>query len=273
MKRIASHLFAALLALTTMACSNGVQEFQVYSTAFDLQNETAQKVLDKVASAERAHWEHLHDGKNPLKEFNPDDAAYYINVGDPPLAGSMRKTLKALTTYNRALTGLANGESADALTAKISTIVTDLSGAQEDLAHVANLGVAVTIPTPVKGYLGTAKTIFGTALRGAARQSFRENLIRAYPTLKQILLTFRDGTPELYYLVISVPKRVPREQMLKDRDLFASWVLLIDSTIKTMEIAVKAAMQNGPRADIDALAESSIELRILAEKIRVEQNR
>ncbi|PVB59516.1 hypothetical protein DCO57_21935 [Labrenzia sp. 011] len=259
--------------LLLAACSNAVREFQIYSTAFDLQNETAQKVLDKIANAERAHWTVLNNGNDPARAFKPNDAAYYVIVGDPPLTASMRKTLAAAKAYNQALAGLANGESVDALMSRTTSIVNDLSAAQSDLSSAAGFAEIVTIPAVVPGYLGTAKQIFGTALKGAARESFRANLLRAFPTIKQILVTYRDGTPELYYFVISSPKAVSRQQMLKDRELFASWVLLIDQTIGAMEVAVKAARNQGSRANIDALADHAIELRILAEKVKTEQNR
>ncbi len=273
MYRFSIHYLILALFLSLTACSNAVQEFQLYSTAFDLQNETAQKVLDKVANAERAHWTVLNNGNDPLRKFKPNDAAYYVVVGDPPLTASMRKTLAAAKAYNQALTGLANGESVDALMSKTTQIVSDLSAAQSDLQSAAGFADIVTIPSVVPGYLGTAKQIFSAALKGAARESFRANLLKAFPTIKKILVTYRDGTPELYYFVISSPKAVSNQQMLKDRELFASWVLLLDQTIEAMEVAVKAAMNQASRADIDALANHAIELRILAEKVKTEQNR
>ena len=263
------------LLMTVSACtSRGVEEFQLYSTAFDLQNETAQRVLDKVASAERGSWSRLYDKNKRNPRFNPDSSAYYVNVGDPPFTGSMRQSMAALKLYNDALVGLANGETADALVAKITSVVTNLTGAITGFESnsVKSDAQLLAIASPVAGYLTTAKSILGVALKGAARQSFRDNLIKAYPYMQRMLLEFRKGSQHLYFVVISQPGVTP-EQKLKDRELFASWVLLIDSTLQAMEAAVTAAMLRSPATDLDALAEYSIELRVLAEKIRAERNR
>ncbi|MEP2981598.1 MAG: hypothetical protein ABJO86_19065 [Lentilitoribacter sp.] len=263
--------FVSVFCLFLAGCNTGIKEFELYSTAFALQNETAQQILDKVAHAERWHWSQLDGGGSG---FSPDQAAYYVNAGDPPYTDSMRLTLKALEAYNAALIGLTNGQAVEAIRGKVSTIVTNIDTATSILAagRFAPSQEIVSAVLPTASDLATANTIFKTIANSAAKDSFRKQLARAYPSMKKVLLTFRNGSDDLYFAVVSV-RGVTKEQRLKDRELFASWVLLIDDTLETMETAVIAVQSNMLPADIDALAEQSVELRILAEKLKAARNR
>ncbi|WP_321338765.1 hypothetical protein [uncultured Cohaesibacter sp.] len=275
MKPLYKSILVAFSLLALVSCANGTREFELYADAFDLQNVTAQQVLDKVASAERAHWARLNDKATGTPRFSADNAAYYVNVGDPPLTASMRKSLRAVKKYNDALIGLANGDSAAKLTTQLSSIVINLGEAQSSLLAPSVQGSQqlLNVAKSFSPEVGAAHGVLKLALTAATRDAFRTNLVRAYPEMKKILLAFRDGTDDLYFAVISVPGGVSRDEKLKDRELFASWVLLIDSTTHAMEVAVSAAMQRSPQTDLDALAEYSIEMRVLAEKIRAERNR
>jgi len=263
--------FVPLFCLFLAACNAGIKEFELYSAAFNLQNETAQQVLDKVAFAERWHWRQLNSGSTG---FSPDQAAYYVDAGDPPYTDSMRRTLKAMESYNAALIGLTNGQAVETIRSKVVTIVTNIDTATTILSDgkfVTSQEIASSV-LPSAGHLAAANTIFKAVANGAAKESFRKQLVRAYPSMKEVLLTFREGSDDLYFAVISV-EGVSKAQRLKERELFASWVLLIDDTIKTMESAVIAIQSNMQTSDIDALAEKSVELRILAEKLKAARNR
>ena len=275
MKRHCRVLSVAFLSLAVASCANGIREFEFYADAFDLQNATAQQVLDRVASAERAHWAQLNDKATANPRFSASNAAYYVNVGDPPLTDSMRKSLEAVKKYNDALIGLANGDSAAKLTNKLNSIVINLGEAHSSLLAPSVQGSQelLKVAKSFSPELGAAHRVLKFALKAAARDAFRKNLVRAYPEMKKILLAFRRGSDDLYFAVISVPGEVSRAEKLKTRELFASWVLLIDSTTRAMEVAVSAAMQRSPQTDLNALAEYSIEMRVLAEKIRAERNR
>lgn len=268
---------AALLfvGISISSCANGAREFEVYSSAFELQAATAEQVLDKLAMAERAHWTQLHDTGTGTPRFSADAAAYYVNVGDPPLTDSMRQSLEAVKKYNAALVGLANGESAEALTAKFSSIIVNLDQARSALLSdsITSSQELLTVASSFSSEVGAARSVLKLGLTGAARESFRKSLLKAYPAMKGVLLGFRNGSSDLYYAVVSVPQGVSREEKLKDRELFASWVLLIDHTVQAMDIAVVAAMRRSPSGDLATLAEYSMEMRVLAERIRAERNR
>lgn len=262
-----------LVGLSMAACSSGVREFQAYSTAFDQQDATAQQVLDEVALAERAHWAQLHGQGTSLQAFVPDEAAYYVDGGDPPLTASMRRSLKAIKTYNASLLGLANGETADALTAKLSTMALDIVTAQSALSSASKKSGAIqAVAQSFSKELSVASVFVDFALKAAARESFRSNLLDGYPAMRGILVAFRAGTDKLYYALISVPGTSP-EARRKSRTKLASWVLLIDRTIETMDAAVAAVKDPHAAVSIDVLAEQTVELRVLAERLKAERNR
>ena len=64
-----------------------------------------------------------------------------------------------------------------------------------------------------------------------------------------------------------------RKSYKKDLQLLAGWVILIDRTIISLDIAVKAAMSDASPANLAALSEAAVELRILAAQIRSQQNK
>ena len=71
------------------------------------------------------------------------------------------------------------------------------------------------------------------------------------------------------------PGGIPREDLPKlerDRELMSGWVVLIDRSLVAMDTAAEAALRNASKTDIAALAETSLELRILAEKIKDAQS-
>ena len=90
-------------------CATGAAEFQLYIQGFDDQYEQGQIVLDRVARAERIVVRRRL-ARTSASGFNPDDAAYYLDTGDPPITASIRASLKSLKDYNHALGALANGE-------------------------------------------------------------------------------------------------------------------------------------------------------------------
>jgi hypothetical protein len=58
----------------------------------------------------------------------------------------------------------------------------------------------------------------------------------------------------------------------RERQLLASWVVLLDKTLLAMEAAVLTAMSDAPADDLTFLAEASLELKILAEQVKKLRN-
>ena len=113
--------------LPLSACATGVAEFQLYGAAFDTQYVEGAKVFDRLAAAERTVAKRMLKPKAGIADFDPNQAANYLQVGDPPLTGAMRASLGAALHYNQALSGLATGEATVALTNRLSTAATSLS--------------------------------------------------------------------------------------------------------------------------------------------------
>lgn len=274
---IAVIAFSALMS----ACSSGVAEYQLYTTAFDTQFTQGEQFLDRLAAAERVV---VVRNMEPGGDFNPNYAAYYVDVGDPPATGAIRQALIGLKAYNDALTGLASGESSDAMVGHVGTIITNLTGAAGNLGAAGILpglegGAALSggLSDSISSVLPVFKTIAGLA----ARESFRRRLIETYPRMESILRALHDGT-RVMFEVIRRSYRTPgglslgsggmttanAELLEKDRQMLAGWVILLDKTLDAMKAATQAAMQGASASDLAALSEASVQLKVLAEQVK-----
>ncbi len=263
------------------ACSGGIAEFQLYDQAFDAQYEQGNRVLDRVAAAERIVVTKRRGLNNVSTPFKPDNAAYYLNAGDPPLTGAIRASLTSVQSYNKALSGLANGEAANALTARVGTLTSNLLTTASAL-QVAGAGTGV-YTAAAQAQITALLPIFQHAVTVANRSEFRRQLLEGYPHVKELLIAMRGGTEEMLELIRrSYVRRgslggsggIPAselEDFIADRKLMAGWVIMIDKTIVAMDAAAATAISSASTADIAALTEASIELRILAEKVNAAQ--
>jgi hypothetical protein len=282
-------LFLLTLVVAALAgCSaRGASEFQLYAQAFDSQAVQGEAVLDRLAKAERIIVGRRATRSTAIPDFKPNDAAYYVQAGDPPLTASIRSSLKSLKSYNDALSALASGETATALSNRVGTIVTNLIAAAGTFSATGAVGAAVA---GASGFAASASSAVSKALpilsqiaTYASREAFRRELIAAYPHLRDLLLELRSGTPVMFE-IFKRSYRTARENPLdhpglgmspadltalnKDRELLAGWVLLLDKSLEAMDTAVAAAMARISPTDLAALTEASIELKILAEKMR-----
>jgi hypothetical protein len=277
-------LTISLVALS--GCSSGIPEFQQYVRASDAQAVQGAQALDRVAEAERIVVKRRL-GLAGASNFNPDLASYYIDVGDPPITAGIRSALTAIKNYNAALGALANGEAADALSNRVGAIVSNLI-ASASAFNIAFGGPATSVAvtaflTKGSNILGQALPIFREIATLAGREAFRRELVLGYPHMRNLLVALRDGTPAMFEIIkrsyvkpgsLSSATGISPEDLVKldrDRKILAGWVVLIDGSLASMELAVKAAMENISIADLATLEEASVELRILAEKIRDRQ--
>lgn len=279
--------FSVLIAgvlLSGCGSTRGVAEFQLYNESFNSQFEQGDTVLDLLAEAERKLGRSQIERRGGLRgQFIPKEAAYFVDNVDPPITASIRTSLKSLKAYNEALGGLANGEAAAALSNRINTLAGNLIGA------VAASSTALGGPVAVQGsgkLLGDAATALNLATpiitavaTRAARESFRTQLVATYPHMRKLLVTLREGTPVMYYVLFE-GRRTPgyikngglrtedKSALEKDRQTLAGWVLLLDKTLTAMDASIDAAMSQSAETNANGLLEMSIEMKVLAEQIK-----
>jgi hypothetical protein len=198
--------------------------------------------------------------------------------------------LKSVKSYNEAMTALANGEAAEALTNRVGTITTNVVGAiaasKAAFSGPAGVAEAAALTTGVAGTLEVVLPIFQQVATYASREAFRQQLIQAYPLMRDVLMRLRNGTPQIFSVMYrsrvqfgklgvgrgGVPASAAAA-LEKDRALVSGWVVLLDNTLIAMETAAVTVMSDAPAIDLASLAETSIELRVLAEKVKAARNK
>lgn len=287
-RRLWVALAGLVIGLSVAGCGNrGAAEFQLYSQSFNLQYEQGDAVLNALGSAERTLVRFSIKSENNPSKFEPNRAAYFVENIDPPITASIRASLKSVKIYNEALAALANGEAAEALTNRVGTLTTNVVGgiaaSQAAFSGPAGVAAAASMVAGVGSTLKVVLPIFQQAAIYASRESFRQQLILAYPHMQDLLIKLRNGTPQMFAVMYQSrvqPGRlgVGRDGVSdaaaveKDRALLAGWVVLLDNTLMAMETAVAAAMSDAT-VDLASLTEASIELRVLAEKVKSARNK
>lgn len=288
-RRFVIALAGLAIGLGVAGCGNrGAAEFQLYSQSFNLQYEQGDAVLNALANAERAVVLRGIKAENKPDRFEPNKAAYFVAGVDPPITASIRASLKSVKIYNEALSALANGEAAEALTNRVGTLTTNVVGgiaaSQAAFSGPAGVAAAATMVAGVGSTLKVVLPIFQQAATYASRESFRQQLILAYPHMQDLLIKLRNGTPQMFAVLYRSHVQIGRlgvgrdgvsdaAAVEKDRALLAGWVVLLDNTLIAMETAAAAAMSDAPAIDLANLSEASIELRVLAEKVKSARNR
>ncbi|MBY5704140.1 hypothetical protein HFO38_15635 [Rhizobium leguminosarum] len=276
-------LFALLLCSCTAA---GFQEFQLYSQAYNAQYVQGEAVLTALGRAERVLFTRRLARTADAQYFQPNDAAFYVDGVDPPTTASIRTSLTVIKDYNDAMVALGNGESAKALTNRISTLTSNALGA------VSATASAMNAPQIVLGTQSLAASLnfllkdlpfVNAALTAASREAFRKQLIASFPVVEAMLIRVRnEGTP-IMYLVLRQARRTrgselptgltPEAQsgVEQDRKMLAGWVLLLDKTLVSLR-AAKAAAENGSPINLTNLSNAAIELRMMAEQVKNSQS-
>jgi hypothetical protein len=276
-------LLTLCIATVLGGCARGVAQYQLYVQAFNAQYEQGDAILNAVARAERIVVLRSLRRGSTIRRFDPDKAAYFVESVDPPLTGAIRASLKSLKAYNEALGALANGEAAEALTNRIGTLASNLIGAG---AAFGAIGVVPGVAGPEVGALAQQATqalniatpIIKQVATFATREAFRRQLIATYPAMHDLLLALRNGTPAMFFVLER--SRAERAEtptgltaaglasLEQDRVQLAGWVVLMDKALVAMQTAVEAALSDAPDAELADLTEVSVELRVLAEKIK-----
>jgi hypothetical protein len=281
-KRYLSGLALLLFGCLAAGCTQAVPQYNLYAQAFNAQYEQGEAVLDILSGAERTVVVRRLDRQNT--PFRPDNAAYYLDNVDPPITASFRASVRTLKVYNEALAGLANGEAANALTARMATLassVTDgVAAGSVALGGPAAAAGAQAAVAGVAGALEVAKPIFNLAATAASREAFRQQLIAGYPAMRGLIIELRKATPEMYEMMErSLVRRGSDESptglsldadrvLAKNRQLLAAWVLLMDKSLVALAQAVAAADSNNSAMRVAGLTDASIELKVFAEQMR-----
>lgn len=258
----------AVVCWAVAACSSlqGVEEFEVYRPAFEKTYAASTAILDQLAVQERTIFLRRHrvdaaGTRNP--EFDPDLARYYTDAVDPPGTAAFRHSLDAVKAYNDLLYGLASGQTAATLAAKITTLNDKLADASNETGAVLKLAGLAKL-TELGALLRAASTQaqpivqFGLTLR--SRDEFRRYAVEYHALIRAILLELRQGTTAIFPVLTASTMRRARtavtsadgkltpqeiEKLEAYRKLLADWVILIDTTIKALD-QVKAAVEADP---------------------------
>jgi len=289
--RFSNALAGLAIGLSLTACGNrGAAEFQLYSQSYNLQYEQGDAVLNALANAERTVVRRRLDAEKDREKFEANRAAYFVDGVDPPITASIRASLKSIKIYNETLTALANGEAAEALTNRVGTITTNMVGgiaaSQAAFSGPTGTAAAVAMSEGIGRTLRVILPIFQQAATYASRESFRQQLALAYPHMQELLITLRNGTPQIFSVMYRSHVQAGRlgigpggvsaagaSAVEKDRVLLAGWVVLLDNSLIAMDTAAAAAKADAPAIDLANLSEASIELRVLAEKVKIARNK
>lgn len=270
-------LILVLGLLLVASCSAGIAEFRYFDEAYSIQATEADKVLDRLATAERTVKRRQFAQAAGIRDFDPNEAGYYLDIGDPPLTHAIRDSIRAVGLYNQALSGLANGEAAAALALRIGEAATSLASAGQSIGALSGSGVVIA---PAAGAaIRKLLPVFQQAAAAANRAEFRRQLIAAYPDVRALVAAVRAGTPEMFDVmrrsyvqrgVLGGTDGIPDDALAKlqrDREMLAGWVILLDRTLVAMD-AARAAAESGSSPDVATLVSASSGVRTMSEAIR-----
>ncbi|CUX34438.1 MULTISPECIES: hypothetical protein [Agrobacterium] len=273
--------FIIILLFLPGCTAAGLREFELYRQAYEAQYVEADLLLADLAKAERNSWQRSHAAD---RDFNPDHAAYYIEGAEPPLTASLRRSLIALKDYNAALVALATGENAETLVTRFTGFAANVDSAYESITAIKKRSApeeVLAVADKIWPGVRAAEAVGNSLLAAAGREEFRVRLSTNNKKMQEFLSALRSATPAMYKLLAAGQRRYSRdgggnqeddELQKKNRRLLAGWVLLIDQSSVALARAAQAA-ETPNTISISNLNGAAIELRILAERIRLERAR
>ena len=199
-----AHVCLSLISLVSVAgCVSGTEAFQQYELAFSAQDAQGMRVLDRLAEAERTVEQRGRSRSQAITEFHPDQARYYIDVGDPPLTAYVRDSVAVVKHYNVTLDGLATGASAQELAAEVGLAATSVAGAAEAVAAISGAGlVAPGFATASQATIAPLLPVFEQLMTIRNRTVFRQQFLDHYGDVRALLLEDpNDGTTEIFNMI------------------------------------------------------------------------
>ncbi len=252
-------LVVATLVALLVGCvsSRGIQQFALYQAAFEQTNSTANAVLDQLAVQERQLFR--FGVRHVYQEFNPDEAAYYSDAGDPPNTGAFRNSLATVDTYNDLLYALVSGQSAASMVAQLGELQVNVSKALGDVGSFAGQGPqAAALGAALGQAFNLLKPAIERGLRQRSRQAFRVYLLQNYPIVREILVEIRGGTAVIFPVLTAAVLQRSRADITSGaltaaeiqkvesyRKILSDWVILIDATIIALD-QVNASLSAAP---------------------------
>ncbi|HEB95617.1 MAG TPA: hypothetical protein ENI96_04205 [Sedimenticola thiotaurini] len=269
-------LFLFLLLVAGCATQRGITEFTAYRDSYQMTANAGNAILDQLAVAERETRELVTGPMDTTVKvrFDPAEAGYYSSVSDPPATAALRRALQALELYNDALYGLASGQDAEVLAARLSRL--GAIGA----SAAASIAGGPTIATGIDTAIQDLQPLVTFALGFKTRAEFRNRLLRDADTMRAILRSTRDGTREIYNLLLAktvseanassdgVLSQEQREQAERVRALLANWVVLLEGSGAMLEMAVAAMQDTSGRGSSAGLVEIGSRLEAAARETR-----
>lgn len=278
---------AAIVLAMLVGCvsGRGIQEFALYQSAFEKTNATSNAILDQLAVQERELFLRQHRVGVHVSafDFDPAQAAYYTNSIDPPGTGAFRHALATVKAYNDLLYGLASGQTAAALGAKLGELQVNVGKGIAETGSLLGFGAQ---STGVAAALNTAftqlKPFVDLALKYRTRQAFRVYIVQSAPIVRTMLEQVREGTKEIFPVLTASVLRRSREDIrsgaltsdevkkIEDyRTILADWVVLIDATILALDHTTTAAGAPATVAgSIGALSTVAVDLTTASESAR-----
>jgi hypothetical protein len=282
---------AAVLLGFLSGCStySGTVEFSAYRTAFQSAQVSSEAILDRLAVAERSLYSRcvnirdiLDDDDAKCEEFdpevsrfNPDDAFYIAEAGDPPGTAAYRRMIRSVAAYTEILNGLASGQTADMMAGQLGELAAAAVSAGSAVVPPA-AGAATASLTAINTTIAALKPITTQVLGFQTRAAFREEFLANKDKIRQALTEARNGTGLMYDTIVnniidtappSGVSEAAKKQIANHRLILANWVVILDTTIDAFDLAVAAA-ENQSSASVSGLLAASNSIAEAAQDVR-----
>lgn len=291
MIRISSVSCVAVAIVFLSGCSTyrGTAEFSAYRTAFRSAQVSSESILDRLAVAERSLYSRcvnirdiLNDDNGQCEEFdpevsrfNPDDAFYIAEAGDPPGTAAYRRMIRAVAAYTEILNGLASGQTADMMAGQLGELAATAVSAGSAVVPPA-AGAAAASLTALNATIAALEPITTQVLGFQTRAAFREELLANKDKIRRALLEARKGTGPMYDAIVnniidtapaSGISAAAEKQITNNRLIMANWVVILDTTIDAFDLAV-VAVENQNAAGASGLLAASNSIAEAAQDVR-----
>lgn len=287
-------VFVLSLLLLLSACKTVPgNQISYFSQALASVNGVSQPLLDDMALAERAQgqsvanrraqgtsqngveqcpqapfsWRKTADGKQGfINSFCMSDAAFFANLGDPPVTASLRNALAVVDAYANLLTGLDSGANIDVAMGQMKGIGQNISG----VSGAGNLVPALAALAP----------IFKTVAQQSNAIEARRLILDGAPHVNTLLEGLRASAPVLFNTltegsaktltgdVTGVAAQNELDRINTYRIAIANYVVLMDKLQGAWNLTVDAVKTPGNAANLAALSRYSVELKNDADAAR-----
>tara|TARA_R110000850_G_scaffold200600_2_gene326699 strand:- start:1647 stop:2375 length:729 start_codon:yes stop_codon:yes gene_type:complete len=233
-------------------------------------------ILDRFAVAERKVFLETNQRST---EFDPDNARYYVDDIDPPVAASLRQSFAITNAYTEALGALASGESAKQISEKITEIGTLATTAGVSVAGVTGspqIVQAATAATKIVDPLKAMEELVEYAFTIRTRKEFRDRLLQDYKTVDDTLIKMSEITGPSFelmkwskYLSSDMSTSgITKAELSELRSLMANWVVLIEKSRAALEGAKIAVETKNFSSSITDFTITAQELDSAAQNVR-----